>query len=57
MIDASLGLQYDRCLTSGVDAFVRLTWEGQLWTDVGSPTNSNSDMAMEGIAIGFGILR
>jgi hypothetical protein len=57
MIDASFGLQYDRCLTNGVDGFVRMTWEGQTWNDVGSPTTSDGDMSMQGLCIAFGILR
>ncbi|MBN1591369.1 MAG: hypothetical protein JW888_17785, partial [Pirellulales bacterium] len=37
-MEANIGLQYDRSLTRGVDAFIRCAWEGQLWYDVGSPT-------------------
>ena len=57
IIDASLGLQYDRCLTRGIDGFIRVAWEGQLWMDVGSPVQSSGDMALQGLCIGFGINR
>ena len=57
VIDAALGLQYDRCLTRGVDGFIRVAWEGQLWMDVGSPTYSGGDMAMQGLCIGVGFNR
>lgn len=57
VVDASLGLQYDRGITGGVDGFIRCTWEGQLWMDVGSPVQSGGDMSMQGLCIGAGITR
>jgi len=57
VLEGSLGLQYDRCLTNGVEGFVRLAWEGQLWLDAGSPTTPDSDMGMEGLCIAVGINR
>ncbi|NQT15548.1 MAG: hypothetical protein HQ582_22510 [Planctomycetes bacterium] len=57
VLEGSLGLQYDRALPQGVDAFVRFTWEGQLWMDVGSPVQSSGDMALQGLCLGLGITR
>ena len=57
VLEGSIGLQYDRTLSSGVDAFIRCAWEGQLWMDVGSPVQSGGDMTMEGLAVCFGITR
>ncbi|HLA83389.1 MAG TPA: Lpg1974 family pore-forming outer membrane protein, partial [Thermoguttaceae bacterium] len=56
-IEGDLGLQYDRTLTNGVDGFVRVAWEGQLWFEVGSPTTDYGDMGMEGLSFSFGITR
>lgn len=56
-IEGMIGLQYDRCLTRGVDTFVRAGWEGQLWFDVGSPTQTVGDMGMEGFFLSIGITR
>ncbi len=57
VVDASLGLQYDRCLTQGIDGFIRCAWEGQLWMEVGSPAWSGDDMAMQGLSVGVGVTR
>jgi hypothetical protein len=57
VLDASIGLQYDRDLGGDVDAFVRCAWEGQLWMDVGSPVQSSGDMALEGFSACFGVTR
>ncbi|MGW8257877.1 MAG: hypothetical protein ACWGMZ_10365, partial [Thermoguttaceae bacterium] len=57
VLDASIGLQYDRALANGVDSFIRCTWEGQLWMDTGSPLESSGDMALEGLCLTLGITR
>ena len=57
VIEATIGLQYERSLSGGIDAFVRCAWEGQLWMDVGSPVQSSGDMALEGLCVAFGITR
>jgi len=57
VIAGSVGLQYNRRLTRGADAFIRCGWEGQLWFDVGSPTNASNDMGMEGLCVASGITR
>jgi hypothetical protein len=57
VLEASIGLQYDRALSGGADAFARCAWEGQLWMDVGSPTYAGGDMALEGLSVAFGITR
>jgi len=57
VLEGSLGLQYDRPLTQGTDAFVRCAWEGQLWMDVGSPVQSDGDMTLQGLSVAFGVTR
>ncbi len=57
VIEGSIGLQYNRSLSGGVDAIVRCSWEGQLWIDSGSPTNVTDDMTMQGLSVAFGITR
>ena len=57
VLEVSLGLQYDRQLSEGVDGFLRCAWEGQLWMDVGSPTYDSGDMTLQGLYVGAGITR
>jgi hypothetical protein len=56
-LGGSIGVQYDRSFREGVDMFVRCSWQGEMWFDVGSPTRACDDMAMEGISIAVGISR
>ncbi|NLE37403.1 MAG: hypothetical protein GX621_05195 [Pirellulaceae bacterium] len=57
VIEGMIGVQYDRALTRGVDAFLRAGWEGQLWFDVGSPVSTQGDMGMQGLSLSIGITR
>jgi hypothetical protein len=56
LVDGSVGLQYDHCLSNHMNGFLRLTWEGQLWINAFS-SESSGDLAMEGICVAVGISR
>ena len=57
IVAASIGVQYDREIMTGTDAFVRLSWEGQYWNGFGSPVSHEGDLAFEGLGISLGIRR
>ena len=57
IVTASIGVQYDREILNGTDAFVRLSWEGQYWNGVGNPVDTVGDLAFEGLGIAAGIRR
>jgi hypothetical protein len=56
-VDATDAIIYDACLCRGTDAFVRCSWEGQLWNDVGSPTETQGDLGIDGLSVAVGITR
>lgn len=57
ILTASIGVQYDREICCGTDAFVRLSWEGQYWNGFGSPVENDGDLAFQGLGIALGIRR
>ena len=57
IIAATIGVQYDREILNGIDAFARLSWEGQYWSGFGNPTGPGGDLAFQGIGISAGIRR
>lgn len=48
-----LGAEYNLRLSGGRSLFVRGTYEGQLWTDAGSPTLTF--LGFDGFSVGFGL--
>jgi len=51
--ELELGLQWTRRLDNGTDVFLRGTYEGQLWSDSGTPTLGYLGFQGFGVALGF----
>lgn len=55
--EIEIGVQWACDLSNGVRAFARGGYEGQLWSDAGSPNTPNGDMGFEGFSVAFGFAR
>ncbi len=53
--EIELGLQWTRQLAQGGDLFLRGAYEGQLWSDSGTPTLGY--LGFQGFSVGFGLTR
>lgn len=56
MGEMSIGLQYTQHIGPRAQFFVRGSYEGQAWFDVGGPVDSHSTVALDGIGLATGLL-
>jgi len=55
--EIEIGVQWACDLRNGTRAFARGGYEGQLWSDAGSPNTPNGDMGFEGFSLALGFAR
>jgi hypothetical protein len=55
--ETELGLQYSHPWRESAVLFVRGGYEGQVWWGAGGPTDTDSNMGLDGISLSLGIYR
>jgi hypothetical protein len=55
--ELEFGLQYSRSWGRGAALFVRGGYEGQIWWGAGGPTDTDSNLGLDGISLSLGVRR